>query len=315
MFYRHRFERTARGDLHIHSRNVFQNSLVLLSGTTCLMAPVALAVLGVANGFSLLAEQGLLASLLIVFGLLLLFVSALFLMLCTATGETLLLSRLDGEGQRRTENFLTRRERARSVFSIQAPKYLELRRRKQAKPVYTQLWLVMRDGTEHRLTTDCFPVLPGSKPTDQWLKELADYLDVAVPTEVVEDSAPDSKVPYKPGQVPKPKDTHNSTGKNNEQERSSAQQATQILSAPVRIFLVLLGIFMAVLELNRVFALVPSLFSGQLRISGYRSTPTLLYWSDQPFKFSFHVLLDTVEVLFIGFVVWRSLSIAIKGKM
>ncbi len=41
----------------------------------------------------------------------------------------------------------------------------------------------MRDGTEHRLTTDNVPVVPGSQRTDMWLRELADYLNVAVPTE------------------------------------------------------------------------------------------------------------------------------------
>jgi hypothetical protein len=68
-----------------------------------------------------------------------------------------------------------------SAFSIDKTHRLELRSRPQAEPAYTQLWLVMRDGTEQRLTTDNVPVVPGSKRTDLWLRELADYLNLAVP--------------------------------------------------------------------------------------------------------------------------------------
>lgn len=177
----HRFERTARDDLHIHSRNLVQSTAVLLVGASAFIVPLALIVFGVANGHAPLAGLDPLLSLLIVLGLLLIPALGLLLMVYTGIRETLLLSRLDGEGKRRTRNFFGRRERVHSVFRIDAPRHLELRRRQQAAPAYTQLWLVMRDGTEHRLTTDNVPVVPGSKRTDVWLRELADYLEVAVP--------------------------------------------------------------------------------------------------------------------------------------
>lgn len=163
----HRFERTAHDDLHIHSRKLVQSTAVLLVGASAFILPLALIVFGIANGHAPLAG---LDSLLIVLGLLLIPALGLLLMVYTDIRETLLLSRLDGEGKRRTRNFFGRRERVHSVFRIDAPRHLELRHRQQAEPAYTQLWLVMRDGTEHRLTTDNVPVVPGSKRTDLWLR-------------------------------------------------------------------------------------------------------------------------------------------------
>ncbi len=189
MLFGHRFERTAQDDLHIHSRNRVQSAFVLLTGALAFILPVAFAVFVIADGGTPLIDVDPLSSLLIVLGLLLIPALGLLLMVYTGIRETLQLSRCDGEGKRRTRNFFGRRERVHSVFRIDTPKCLELRRRQDAEPAYTQLWLVMRDGSEHRLTTDNVPVVPGSQRTDLWLRELADYLNVAVPTEVVVGSA------------------------------------------------------------------------------------------------------------------------------
>lgn len=102
----HRFERTARDDLHIHSRNLVQSTAVLLVGASAFIVPLALIVFGVANGHAPLAGLDPLLSLLIVLGLLLIPALGLLLMVYTGIRETLLLSRLDGEGKRRTRNFL-----------------------------------------------------------------------------------------------------------------------------------------------------------------------------------------------------------------
>ncbi|WP_328803411.1 hypothetical protein [Pseudomonas triticifolii] len=198
----YRFERTAQGDLHIHTRNLLQDAIALLLGPIAIAAPVVFIVCVTINGGSPLVDVGPLNALLMVLGILLLAALGLVIMVYTGLRETLLLSRLEGEGRRRTRNFFGRRERVQAVFRIDTPNYLELRRHAQSKPIYTQLWLVMRDGTEHRLTTSSVPIVPGSKRTDLLLSQLADYLNVAVPTEVVIDSSSGSAGIDKPAPAP-----------------------------------------------------------------------------------------------------------------
>lgn len=309
----HRFERTARDDLHIHSRNLVQSTAVLLVGASAFIVPLALIVFGVANGHAPLAGLDPLLSLLIVLGLLLIPALGLLLMVYTGIRETLLLSRLDGEGKRRTRNFFGRRERVHSVFRIDAPRHLELRRRQQAAPAYTQLWLVMRDGTEHRLTTDNVPVVPGSKRTDVWLRELADYLEVAVPTEVVDDSAVGGMPAYKPS--PAPTRGRAAKGAKPRKGKAPSPEPTEQLGAPARALLILLGAFLAVLELTHVIALVPALFTGRLRVGGFRTGSTTFYWAEQPMVFSFNLLIGIAEVLIIGVIAWGCLRVAIRGRL
>nr|WP_314568227.1 hypothetical protein [uncultured Pseudomonas sp.] len=306
----HRFERTAQDDLHIHSRNRVQSTAVLLVGASAFILPLALIVLGIANGQASLAGLDPLLSLLIVLGLLLIPALGLLLMVYTGIRETLLLSRLGGEGKRRTRNFFGRRERVHSVFRIDAPKHLELRRRQQAEPAHTQLWLVMRDGTEHRLTTDNVPVVPGSKRTDVWLRELADYLEVAVPTEVVDDSAASGTPAYKPSPA-----LTRGKGAKPRKAKAPSPEPTEQLGTPARALLVLLGTFLAVLELTQVIALVPALFTGRLRVGGVRTGSTTFYWAEQPMVFSFNLLIGIAEVLIIGVIAWGCLRMAIRGRL
>lgn len=309
----HRFERTAQDDLHIHSRNLVQSTAVLLVGASAFILPLVLIVFGIANGHAPLAGLDPLLSLLIVLGLLLIPALGLLLMVYTGIRETLLLSRLDGEGKRRTRNFLGRRERVHAVFRIDAPRHLELRRRQQAAPAHTQLWLVMRDGTEHRLTTDNVPVVPGSKRTDVWLRELADYLEVAVPTEVVDDSAAGGTPAYKPSPAP----TRGSAAKGAKPRKGKAPspEPTEQLGTPARALLILLGALLAVLELTHVIALVPALFTGRLRVGGFRTGSTTFYWAEQPMVFSFNLLIGIAEVLIIGVIAWGCLRVAIRGRL
>jgi hypothetical protein len=314
----HRFERTAQDDLHIHSRNLLQSGFVLLTAGLGFIAPLAFVVLTIVDGDSLPTDLDPLSLLLMVLGLLLIPALGLMLMVYTGLRETLLLSRLAGEGKRRTRNFFGRRERVHSVFRIDAPKYLELRRRPQAEPAYTQLWLVMRDGTEHRLTTDNVPIVPGSKRTDLWLRELADYLSVAVPTEVVAASAAGATpASYRPAPAP----TRKSAWKGARQlklkgkELTPASESTEKPGVPARALLTLLGAFLAVLELVNVVALVPALFTGRLRVSGFRTGSTIFYWAEQPIAFSFNLLIGAGEVLIIGAIAWGCLRTAIRGRM
>ncbi len=106
MLFGHRFERTAQDDLHIHSRNLVQSAFVLLTGALAFILPVAFAVFVIADEGSPLTDLDPLTSLLFVLGLLLIPALGLLLMVYTGIRETLLLSRRDGEGKRRTRNFL-----------------------------------------------------------------------------------------------------------------------------------------------------------------------------------------------------------------
>ena len=307
----HRFERTAQGDLHIHSRNRVQSAFVLLTGAMAFILPLAFVVFGFSAEHSPLADLDPLSSLLIVLGLLLIPALGLLLMVYTGTRETLLLSRHNGEGTRRTRNFFGGRERVQSVFSINAPHALELRRRPQAEPVYTQLWLVMRDGSEQRLTTDNVPVVPGSQRTDRWLRELAGYLNLPVPTEVVVDPAARATA-YRPAPA------HDRAAKGVKpkgKELTSSHESSEKLGLPARALLTLLGAFLAVLELTHVIALMRALLTGRLRVSGLRTGSTSFYWAEHPMVFSFNLLVGIAEVLIIGLIAWGCLRTAILGRL
>ncbi|SMF08855.1 MULTISPECIES: hypothetical protein [unclassified Pseudomonas] len=307
----HRFERTAQGDLHIHSRNRVQSAFVLLTGAMAFILPLAFVVLGFSAENASMADLDPLSSLLIVLGLLLIPALGLLLMVYTGTRETLLLSRHNGEGTRRTRNFFGGRERVQSVFSINAPHALELRRRPQAEPVYTQLWLVMRDGSEQRLTTDNVPVVPGSQRTDRWLRELAGYLNLPVPTEVVVDPAARATA-YRPAPA------HDRAAKGIKlkgKELTSSHESSEKLGLPARALLTLLGAFLAVLELTHVIALMRALLTGRLRVSGLRTGSTSFYWAEQPMVFSFNLLVGITEVLIIGLIAWGCLRTAILGRL
>lgn len=307
----HRFERTAQGDLHIHSRNRVQSAFVLLTGAMAFILPLAFVVFGFSAEHSPLADLDPLSSLLIVLGLLLIPALGLLLMVYTGTRETLLLSRHNGEGTRRTRNFFGGRERVQSVFSINALHALELRRRPQAEPVYTQLWLVMRDGTEQRLTTDNVPVVPGSQRTDRWLRELAGYLNLPVPTEVVVDPAARATA-YRPAPA------HDRAAKGVKpkgKELTSSHESSEKLGLPARALLTLLGAFLALLELTHVIALMRALLTGRLRVSGLRTGSTSFYWAEQPMVFSFNLLVGIAEVLIIGLIAWGCLRTAILGRL
>lgn len=303
----YQFERTARDDLHIHSINWVQSGFVLLASAMALIFPGA-AVLAIMEAGSSPAGMDPLSSLLLVLGLLLIPALGLALLVYTGTRETLLLSRLDGEGKRRTQNFFGRRERVHSVFRIDAAKHFELRRHPEAKPAATQLWLVMRDGTTHRLTSSNVPIVPGSKRTDLWLREISDYLQIPMPSEVTVGSAPVAKAAYRPAPTP---------AKIARQRKAKAPtpsaETTEQLGTPARALLALIGAFLAVFELTRIITLVPSLFTGRLRIG--ISRPTTFYWAEQPMTFSFHVLIGIAELLVIGVIAWGCLRVAIEGRM
>jgi hypothetical protein len=306
----HRFERTAQDDLHIHSCNRVQSAFVLLAGAMAFILPLAFVVFWCTDASSPLTGMDPLSSLLIALLLLLIPALGLLLMVYTGTRETLLLSRVDGEGKRRTRNVFGGRERVQSVFKIDTPRQLELRRRPHAEPAYTQLWLVMRDGTEHRLTTDNVPVVPGSQHTDRWLRELADYLNVAVPTEVVVGTAATAQAPYRPAPSPV-----KAARQRKAKGPTPAAKSTEPLGMPARALLTLLGAFLAVLELTHAISLVRALFTGRLRVGGVRSGSVSFYWAEQPMVFSFNVLVGVAEVLIIGVIAWGCLRTAILGRL
>ena len=76
----------------------------------------------------------------------------------------------------------------------------------------------------------------------------------------------------------------------------------------------MLGAFLGVLELSQVFALVPALLTGRLRVSGFRSRATTFDWADHPVSFSFNLFIGVVEVVIIGYIAWACLRIAIQGR-
>lgn len=306
----HRFERTAQGDLHIHSRNFVQTALTVLAAGLAFVLPLAFAVFALGSDSAPLADVDALAALLIVLGVLLIAALGLVLVVYTGCRETLLLSRRDGEGKRRSRNFFGRRERVLATFRIDKPKHLELRRRPGAASAYTQLWLVMRDGSEQRLTTDNVPVIPGKKVTEVWLRELADYLQVAVPTEVVDDSSASAKPIYRP--APSPAKT---ARQRKAKALTPAQEPADKLGIPARALLTLLGAFLAVLELTNVIAIAPAVFTGRLHVGGFRTGSTTFYWAEHPMFFAFNLLVGLAEVAIIGFIAWNCLRIAIRGRM
>ncbi|MBT2339283.1 MULTISPECIES: hypothetical protein [Pseudomonas] len=311
----HRFERTAQGDLHIHSCNQVQRAVVLLVGVLAFLVPVALAVLATADGRSPSTDADPLSLLLMVLWLLLVPALGILLLVYIGIRESLLLSRVDGEGKRRTQNIFGRRERVQSVLRLDAVKYLELRRHHQAEPARTQLWLVMRDGTEHRLTTDNVPVVPGSKRTDLWLRELADYLGVAVPTEVVDVLAAGATTPYRPAPAPTRGKTAKPAKQRKGKEPAPSQASTEQLSIPARALLTLLGAFLAVLGLIHLIPLLPAPFTGRLSASGFRTGSTIFYWAEQPLTFSFNLLVGIGEVLILGAIAWGCLRTAFLGRL
>jgi membrane protein implicated in regulation of membrane protease activity len=307
----HRFERTAQGDLHIHSHNHAQSIAIVMAGALSVALPVAFVLFGIATGIP--GEMHPLHLLLIILAMLLIAALAVLMAVYTDTRETLLLSRHGGEGKRRTQNFFGRRERV-VAFKTKGPKRLELRRRPHAEPIYTQLWLVMRDGPEHRLTTDTVPVVPGSKRTEVWLRELAEYLEVPVPTEVIETPAAGPVAAYQPAPVLARHGTAKRT-RHKDNGPTAALEPTDKIGIPGRLLLSLIGAFLAVLELTQVIALVRALFTGRLRFSGIRSGSSSFYWADQPLTFSFNVLVGVAEVLIIGLIAWSCLRVAVQGRM
>jgi hypothetical protein len=310
----YRYERTPEGDLHIHSHNGVMNVVAPLMGAIAFAAPVAFVAIAVASDSSPSASLDPLTMLLIMLGLLLFPALGLVVTVYTGMRETLLLSRLDGEGKRRTRNFFGRRERIHDVFRIDKAKRLELRRRQDAEPARTQLWLVMRDGSEHRLTTDNVPVIPGSQRTDRWLQELAEYLQLEVPTAIIDPATAKAPVIYKPMPAPNRRRAAKSARQSAERESAPLTKAAETISAPARAFCALLGAFLAVFELSHLTTLLPALFTGRLRVSGFRTGAHSFYWSEQPLVFSFNLLVGYAEVLIIGAIAWACVRAALVGR-
>lgn len=310
----YRFERTVQDDLLIHSRNRLQSAVVLWVCCIGLSLPVAGIVFATTDESSLLADMHPLHALLIAIGMLLIPAFVVSMLVYTGSRETFVLSRINAEGQRITHNMFGRRRRVESTFSIKSPKHLELRRHKDAKVRDTQLWLVMRDGAEQRLTSQNVPVVPGSKRTEQWLCELADYLQVAVPTDVVE-AVGNGTATVTPVAAPV---QGKKAAKDGQQHTAAAPQPLAGLlgkiGIPARVVVALLGAFMAVLGLTRVMTVVPAFFTARLSVSGNRGRPTIYYLMDQPWSFLFHLLFGIGEVLVLGFIAWRCMELAIRGR-
>jgi len=307
----HRFERTPQGDLHIHSYNRAQTIAIVLAGAVSVAAPVAFVVFAIVSDIP--GQMHPLHLLTLILALLLIPAISLMMAIYIGSRETFVFSRDEGVGKQRMQNFFGRRERI-TTFKIRGPKRLELRRNRDAKPIYTQLWLVMRDGPEHRLTTSTVPVVPGSKRTDTWLRELADYLEVPVPTEVVEVAPAGLAAAYQP--APAPARMASAKRTQHKGKKPQAQQGrTEKIGVPGRLLLALIGAFVAVLELTQVIALVRALFTGELRFSGVRSGTSRFLFAEQPWTFSFNVLVGIGEVLLLGFIAWGCLRMAVQGRM
>ena len=110
------------------------------------------------------------------------------------------------------------------------------------------------------------------------------------------------------------RDSAKSARQSAERESAPLTKAAETISAPARAFCALLGAFLAVFELSHLTTLLPALFTGRLRVSGFRTGAHSFYWSEQPLVFSFNLLVGYAEVLIIGAIAWGCVRAALVGR-
>ncbi|MET4615028.1 hypothetical protein ABIA71_000590 [Stenotrophomonas sp. 2619] len=309
----HRYEHTPDGDLHIRSHNH------VLSGTVLMILVMGFGIPTVVlmEGMNVTSPSDTVLALLV---MLLLPAVSVVALLSFATHETLTLSCRNDVVERRRRMLLGLREQVEQ-FALGRPAALELRVRKDAWPAIGTLWIMLPDGREHCLSPGNAVLLPGRPSTERWLGEVADYLHVAV-TRVERGAAGAEDRPVAPPpawrrraeafnavHAPPPRVVRKASTPN----APKASDPNDRIGFPGRAVLALFGLFLAVLELSQALAVGTALFTGRLRVSGFRTGSHSYLWDERPMAFSVHTLFGVVEVLVVGYIAWQCLRISATG--
>ena len=309
----HRYEHTPDGDLRIRSHNH------VLSGTVLMILVMGFGIPTVVlmEGMNVTSPSDTVLAILV---MLLLPAVSVMVLLSFATHETLTLSWRNDVVERRRRMLLGLREQVEQ-FALGRPAALELRVRKDARPAIGTLWMILPDGREHCLSPGNFALLPGRPSTERWLGEVAGYLQVAV-TRVERDAAGADARPVAPlpawrrraeafnaVHAPPPRVVRKASTPN----APNASDPNDRIGPLARAVLALFGLFLAVLELTQAVAVGTALFTGRLRVSGFRTGSHSYLWDERPMAFSVHTLFGVVEVLVVGYIAWQCLRISATG--
>ncbi len=309
----HRYEHTPDGDLRIRSHNHVLGGLVLMFLAIGFGVPTVVLMEGMKAG-------SLVNTLLVGLAMLLLPAMSLLALWSSAPRETLTLSRRNDVVERRRRMLLGLREQVEQ-FALGRPVALELRVRKDARPAIGTLWMIQPDGREQCLSPGNFALLPGRPSTERWLGEVAGYLQVAV-TRVERDAAGADARPVAPlpawrrraeafnaVHAPPPRVARKASTPN----APTASDPNDRIGLLARVVVALFGLFLAVLELSQALAVGTALFTGRLRVSGFRTGSHSYLWDERPMAFSVHTLFGVVEVLVVGYIAWQCLRISATG--
>jgi len=309
----HRYEHTPDGDLRIRSHNHVLGGLVLMFLAIGFGVPTVVLMEGMKAG-------SLVNTLLVGLAMLLLPAMSLLALWSSAPRETLTLSRRNAVVERRRRMLLGLREQVEQ-FALGRPVALELRVRKDARPAIGTLWMILPDGREQCLSPGNFALLPGRPSTERWLGEVAGYLEVAV-TRVERDAAGADARPVAPlpawrrraaafnaVHAPPPRVARRASTPN----APTASDPNDRIGFLARVVVALFGLFLAVLELSQALAVATALFTGRLRVSGFRTGSHSYLWDERPMAFSVHTLFGVVEVLVVGYIAWQCVRISATG--
>ncbi len=309
----HRYEHTPDGDLRIRSHNHVLGGLVLMFLAIGFGVPTVVLMEGMKAG-------SLVNTLLVGLAMLLLPAMSLLALWSSAPRETLTLSRRNAVVERRRRMLLGLREQVEQ-FALGRPVALELRVRKDARPAIGTLWMILPDGREQCLSPGNFALLPGRPSTERWLGEVAGYLEVAV-TRVERDAAGADARPVAPlpawrrraaafnaVHAPPPRVARKASTPN----APTASDPNDRIGFLARVVVALFGLFLAVLEMSQALAVATALFTGRLRVSGFRTGSHSYLWDERPMAFSVHTLFGVVEVLVVGYIAWQCLRISATG--
>ncbi|WP_141059034.1 hypothetical protein [Stenotrophomonas rhizophila] len=309
----HRYEHTPDGDLRIRSHNH------VLSGTVLVILVMGFGIPTVVlmEGMNVTSPSDTVLALLV---MLLLPAVSVVALLSFATHETLTLSWRNDVVERRRRMLLGLREQVEQ-FALGRPAALELRVRKDAWPAIGTLWMMLPDGREHCLSPGNAVLLPGRPSTERWLGEVADYLHVAV-TRVERgaagaDARPVAPLPawrrraaaFNAVHAPPPRVVRKASTPNAPKATDPNDRIGLLARAVVALF----GLFLAVLELSQALAVGTALFTGRLRVSGFRTGSHSYLWDERPMAFSVHTLFGVIEVLVVGYIAWQCLRISATG--
>lgn len=301
----HRYEHTPEGDLRIRSYNH------VLSGTLLMILVIGF---GIPTVVLMEGMRGASALNTVLVGLAMLSLPAVSLLAAWsfATHETLILSRRNSVVERRCRMLLGLREKVER-FALGRPDALELRVRKETWPVIGTLWMILPDGREHCISPGNLGLMPGRPSTERWLGEVAGYLQLAV-TRVERGAAGADARPVAPApawrrravafnavHAPPPRPVRSATDPNDR------------IGVVARAVLALFALFLVVLELSQAMAVATALFTGSLRLSGFRAGSHSYLWDARPTAFSVHVLLGVIEVLVVSYIAWQCFRISATG--